>query len=159
MTETSRMSETEAARLYGHGRLVWTQASALLEGCQCTWTDLDGIHVADAPPDVLPVGATHLWGWAVDRCVRVRFDGEAAYVAVLRTSEADGGARGDSEQEARPDGSSGPGIAEVVMPVVRRPVTWSPDYRQAGPLPEAVLRRRWELLEVPGAAPVTFVRA
>jgi hypothetical protein len=140
------MTETEPARLYGYGRLAWTEARDLLDGCRCTWTDLDGIHVADAPPDALPVGATHLWGWAADRCVRVRFDGDAAYAALLRT--------GQGEDDGGPETL----VAEVVTPVVRRPVVWSPDDRQAGPLPETVLGRTWELLEVPGASPVTFVR-
>jgi hypothetical protein len=134
------------AHLTAHGRLTWTQALSLLAGCTCTWSDLDGIHLTPAPPAALPAGATHLWGWAADgRCIRLRLDHQAAYTAVLHT---------------RPGTCPDTPDAETVTVTVRPAITWDPDtHRQAGPLPATIQAHSWELLEIPGPAPVTFVRA
>jgi hypothetical protein len=128
--------------LHGYGRLDWAAARALLDGCACTWTDFDGIHLANTPPERLPVAATHLWGWSADRLVRLRFDTGAVYTAVL-------------------GGTPGPGavVTEHVTPVVR-PVAPRPaaDTRSGALLP-AAQGRKWQLTEIPGESPVTFVRA
>lgn len=130
--------------LHGYARLPWEKARALLDGCACTWTDLDRIHLTDAPPDRLPVGATHLWGWSATRYVRLRFDIGSAYVAVLTTEPP----------TAKPDLTD-----SVPPPQWRRAIIWAEDDLQAGPLPDTVLGRTWELGEIPGEAPITFVRA
>jgi hypothetical protein len=68
-----------------HGRRPWTQVRALLNGCTCTWADLDGFH-AEGPPASAPV-ATHLWAWATGRLLRVRIDGNDAITAELNLND------------------------------------------------------------------------
>ncbi|MQS09973.1 hypothetical protein [Streptomyces alkaliphilus] len=130
-------------RIHGYARLPWDEARALLDGCECTWADLDGIHLTDAPPERLPVGATHLWGWSAARYVRVRFDLDTVHLAVLTTES--------------PTGE--PPLNELTpAPRWREAIIWGDGDHQVGPLPDAV-RRTWELGEIPGEAPITFVRA
>ena len=64
------------------GQKTWSQALAgPLAGATCLWQDLDGLHVAPAP-DVAPPTSI-LWAWQPDRLlVRLRLDGQTAYVAV-----------------------------------------------------------------------------
>lgn len=60
----------------------WADAfSGPLDGCMCLWQDLDGLHVEPAPAD--PPPTTILWGWRGESAlVRVRLDGDTAYVGV-----------------------------------------------------------------------------
>ncbi|HSV64351.1 MAG TPA: hypothetical protein VLJ59_00395 [Mycobacteriales bacterium] len=63
------------------GRMSWSDAVAgPFAATTCLWQDLDGLHVEAAPE--LPPRTSHLWGWtATGRMVRVRLDGDTAYVA------------------------------------------------------------------------------
>lgn len=62
--------------------MTWAEAVAgPLAGATCLWQDLDGLHVERAPSAVPPTSI--LWGWRRDAwLVRLRLDGETAYVAV-----------------------------------------------------------------------------
>lgn len=64
------------------GRMSWAEAVAgPLEGATCLWQDLDGLHVEAAPSAAPPTSI--LWGWRGDSLlVRLRLDGQTAYVAV-----------------------------------------------------------------------------
>jgi hypothetical protein len=64
------------------GEMSWDQALAgPLSGTTCLWQDLDGLHVEPPPP--FPPYASALWGWQdVGRLVRVRLDGDKAFVAI-----------------------------------------------------------------------------
>lgn len=70
------------------GRMTWASAVAgPLAGCTCLWQDLDGLHVESAPADAPPTSI--LWGWrGASVLVRVRLDGDTAYVAVLDLASA-----------------------------------------------------------------------
>lgn len=129
-----------AARLHRHGRMPWPEARTLLAQTVCAWSDLDGFHIAAAdelPQDVLQT--THLWAWDTHRCVRLRIDCHHALVAALHL------------------GGSGDG--QPVTAHIRRGTPWGPDDKQAGPLSEAAHALTFELVELPGSTPVTFVRA
>lgn len=139
------------ATLHGYGRVDWDTARALLDGCACAWTDIDGVHLRDTPPRHLPTGASHLWGWSADRLARVRFDtgtcveAGTVYVATL-TLSGHGAAPG-----AR--------LSERVTYERRATILRPADDERAGPLPPEFYEYAWELFEVPGEAPITFVRA
>ncbi|MDN5383362.1 hypothetical protein QEP66_14915 [Streptomyces sp. LB8] len=154
-TTTETAARTTTRLLHGYGRLTWPQARALLSGCACTWTDFDGIHLQDTPPDELPVAATHLWAWnrTGDRLVRLRFDTPGIlYAAVLTPADAD----------AVPDTAGVPparGFPEEVTVTERRTVLRDPQERSAAALPPEFTERTWHLVEVPGESPLTFVRA
>ncbi|MCX5400802.1 hypothetical protein [Streptomyces sp. NBC_00102] len=139
----------QRATLERHGRLDWARARALLDGTVCAWADLGGFHLAPAAqlPEETP-DSTHLWAWDADRCLRVRFDGPWALTASLRTDDRTGGA---------PDGATG--RPEDVGVLVRPGTAWSPDEKHAGPLAAGAYALRFELLELTGPSPVTFVRA
>ena len=64
------------------GRMTWAAATAgPLAGATCLWQDLDGLHVSAAPAQAPPTSI--LWAWRPDSLlVRMRIDGQAAYVAV-----------------------------------------------------------------------------
>ncbi len=129
----------QPARLDRIGRLSWPQARSLLAGTTCAWADLDGFHVADAgrlPAD--PPHSTHLWAWDQARCLRLRIDGPQALTAVLRPSQDSG---------------------EQVHVHVRPGTPWAAGDQQAGPLPPEAHALDFELLELPGPTPATFVRA
>jgi hypothetical protein len=65
--------------------MTWAAAVAgPLAGTTCLWQDLDGLHV-EPPPSEGPVTSI-LWGWRDDALVRVRLDGESAFVAVVTTA-------------------------------------------------------------------------
>ncbi|MGW2320090.1 hypothetical protein [Streptomyces sp. NPDC001680] len=131
--------------LHGYGRLPWHAARRLLHGCACTWTDFDGVQLTNTPPEQRPLAATHLWGWTTDRpgrLVRLRFDTDAVYAAVLGTAPAD----------------PQPILTEQVT-ATERPAELRPaNDQRAGALPPAVQDQQWELTEIPGEHPVTFVR-
>lgn len=121
------------------GRLDWPAFRALAAGMRCAWADLDGFHVRPAQdlPQLLPV-ATHLWAWDGHRSVRARIDQGQLRVAVLHT-------------QAR---------ARESVDVSRRPgLAWGAEDRQVGPLGQDAQALDFELLEISGGAPVTFVRA
>jgi hypothetical protein len=54
----------------------------------CLWQDLDGLHVEPAPQTAPPTSI--LWGWrpGTGYLVRLRLDGDTAYVATHQTSDA-----------------------------------------------------------------------
>lgn len=141
-------------RLHGYGRLPWDAARMLLDGCACTWTDLDGVQLTAVPPQEFPTGATHLWAWSDRWHVRLRFDTDAVYAAAL--SEA---AQSSSEEGGEAERRPAAVFSEPVTPILRQAVLWQhEDALRAGPLPEAVHDQTWDLIEVPGAHPITFVR-
>ncbi|MCX4429656.1 hypothetical protein [Streptomyces mirabilis] len=127
------------ARLERIGRLGWVEARALLTGTTCAWADLDGFHVAaaDRVPEH-PLHATHLWAWDLRRCLRMRIDGPHALTALLMPGQ-DGG--------------------EQVLVHARPGTPWAKGDQQAGPLPAEAHALSFELIELPGPAPATFVRA
>lgn len=70
-------------------RMPWAESvSGPLAGCTCLWQDLDGLHVEPPPLDAPPTSI--VWGWRSSSVlVRVRLDGDTAYVAVLDTTTVD----------------------------------------------------------------------
>lgn len=63
------------------GRMPWADALAgPLTGVTCLWQDLDGLHVERAPASPPPTSV--LWGWCEQYLVRIRLDGDTAFVAV-----------------------------------------------------------------------------
>ncbi|MCP2170352.1 hypothetical protein [Goodfellowiella coeruleoviolacea] len=112
------------------GRRPWAAVRQELAGCTCVWLDLDGLNLGEAPVEA-PI-ATHLWGWADGRYVRVRLDDDHAYVGVLR----------------EPAAPEPPG--EDVTVLVRSAVMRGSEHDEQ--------HLKVELLEIPGSAPVTFVR-
>lgn len=64
------------------GKMTWAEAVAgPLGGATCLWQDLDGLHVEPAP--AAPPPTSILWAWRGDSLlVRLRLDGQTAYVAV-----------------------------------------------------------------------------
>lgn len=80
-----------SAELTG-GQMAWAAAVAgPLRGATCLWQDLDGLHRSAPPPDAPPTSI--LWGWRDDALIRVRLDGDTAFVAVLALAPAVGGVR------------------------------------------------------------------
>ncbi|GAA3916514.1 hypothetical protein GCM10023084_79620 [Streptomyces lacrimifluminis] len=137
--EAQHTARPATARLERIGRLEWPQARSVLAGTTCAWADLDGFHVAAAEqlPQHTPL-STHLWAWDQGRCLRLRIDGAHALVAALRPGQDDG---------------------EQVRVHIRPGTPWAPDDQQAGPLPTEAHALTFELLELPGPTPATFVRA
>ena len=64
------------------GKMTWAQAlTGPLAETTCLWQDLDGLHVEPAPASPPPTSL--IWGWCGrDHLVRLRLDGDTAYVAV-----------------------------------------------------------------------------
>ena len=127
------------ARLERIGRLGWAEARSLLTRTTCAWADLDGFHIAEADrlPELSP-HATHLWAWDSGRCLRLRIDGSQALTALLQPGQ-DGG--------------------EQVLVHVRPGTPWAAGDQQVGPLPAEAHTLSFELIELPGPTPATFVRA
>lgn len=136
------------AVLHGYGPLTWPQATALLDGAQCVWTDLAGLHLEPAPSDA-PL-ATHLWAWWPDgHCARIRLDHQRHYTAILHPHDT---------TAAEP--ASPPTVTEDVRAILRHDAPlWGDHDTQAGPLPPQLRNYAWDLLEIPGPTPVTFIRA
>lgn len=136
------------ARLYGYGRLEWDQVCALLDDAICAWADLDGLHLDPAPAAAPPT--SHLWAWWPDgNCARLRIDGTQAYTAVLRFTDS-------QPRTTHPR----PVADEPVSPLLRADAPlWGTADPQAGPLPAELRDHTWDLLEITGPRPVTFVRA
>jgi hypothetical protein len=126
--------------LAGHGRIRWDRARTLLAGATCAWADLDGSHLGPAPEDA-PVGASHLWAWTDEWCARLRFDDDAVYAGFLHFTD---------------DAAAGETVEVTARTGMR---LWAPGDLQAGPIPPDADTWDWELLEVTGAQPITFVRA
>jgi hypothetical protein len=69
------------------GQMTWADAVAgPLAAATCLWQDLDGLHAEPAPQSAPPTSI--LWGWRDNTLIRVRLDGETAYVAVLSPAAA-----------------------------------------------------------------------
>lgn len=117
------------AELISHGTMTWAQARNVLDGADCTWTDLDGMHFAPAP-GTIPV-TTHLWAWRADRCFRARVDEYDIYLAELRLTD-DGPVR-----------------------VYRREALLRPETRAAAP--HLANRESIDVLELPGQHPIMFL--
>jgi hypothetical protein len=68
--------------------MTWDKAVAgPLRGATCLWQDLDGLHVEAAP--AAPPPTSIMWGWLDSgRLVRLRLDGDTAFVAVLDAPSA-----------------------------------------------------------------------
>ncbi|MDT9692644.1 hypothetical protein Q5762_30805 [Streptomyces sp. P9(2023)] len=139
--------ETLTLTLHGYGRLTWAEALPFLQAHYCTWTDLDGIHIAQPAPPQPPVGATHLWAWQdTTHAARLRFDTDHVYLATLRTTP--------------PPTDRTPQLTETNTTItVRTGTLWNPTDRQAGPLPKAAHEWTWHLLEAAGPHPLAFVTA
>ncbi|MFC4628000.1 hypothetical protein ACFO6V_07140 [Promicromonospora alba] len=147
------MTTTTTAALVRHGRHDWHHVRHLLAGADCLWADLDGLHLTTGRdlPSATPV-ATHLWGWQQDESFRIRFDRANALVASLRTGPTTGG--------APYDGTAVDDLPTTLVTVrISDGLPWTEDRHEVGKLPQAVYNARFELLEIAGAAPVTFVRA
>lgn len=131
----------ESRLLRGHGRLPWPEVSALLEGWQAFWCDLDGPHLGD-PPAGAPA-YTHLWAWRGADRARVRIDGQHGIVGMLL-------AEGDESGTAAL-------LADEVVVSVGRGQSWTDaDPRIAhdrGELPRGDL----EITIVEDIAPITFL--
>ncbi|HEY9390503.1 MAG TPA: hypothetical protein VIR27_12170 [Mycobacteriales bacterium] len=126
--------------LQARGRLPWVRVRAELAGYTCAWVDRYGLRVGEPPAE--PPVSTHLWGWSEGRYVRVRVNGNDAYVGVLHeTQPAEGVVEPVSVQERHAVMRGGPDSANA-----------EPDDAD-GPARFAV-----ELLEVPGPGPITFIR-
>ncbi|MEV3952787.1 hypothetical protein [Streptomyces albogriseolus] len=138
-TEPRHTADVVLARLERLGRLDWSEARTRLAGTTCAWADLDGFHVAPATalPEAAP-HATHLWAWDASRSLRLRIDGSQALVAALQLGQ-DGG--------------------EQVRVQARPGTPWAEDDQQVGPLAPEAHALAFELLELSGPAPATFVRA
>lgn len=121
------------------GRMTWAEAVAgPLAGATCLWQDLDGLHVSEAPESAPPTSI--LWGWRGDGwLVRLRLDGETAYVAV----------HDPSVRAAVPTVPWGPGDRRVAGSVRHGPGAASGG---TGARYEQVVA------DADGAGPVTFVR-
>jgi len=72
------------------GKMPWAQAlTGPLAEVTCLWQDLDGLHVEPAP--AAPPPASMMWGWRDrDYLVRLRLDGDTAFIAVCDMADADG---------------------------------------------------------------------
>jgi hypothetical protein len=72
--------------LHGLGSLCWPDVQAVCDGMTCAWADYNGFHEDECPAEAPPY--SHVWGWAPDRFVRVRVDGEQGVVGVLTDGNA-----------------------------------------------------------------------
>lgn len=140
--------------MQGFGLLDWVDAASLVEGHTCAWADIDGFQVGPAPAEA--PAATHLWGWlGWHCCVRMRFDGPCAYVARLQPE-------GASCSADAADTSPGklPVRKSVAVVVTVRPSVplWQSQNEQVDPSTVGVEAFSYDLLEVTGAQPATFVR-
>ena len=126
--------------LQPRGRRPWPEVRAELAGYTCAWVDRYGLRVAESPAE--PPVSTHLWGWSEGRYVRVRVDGNEAYVGVLHETEPADGVR-----------------EPVSVRICRAVMRGGPDSVDAEPDgPDRMDGFAVELLEVPGPGPVTFIR-
>jgi hypothetical protein len=114
----------------------WADAIAgPLHGATCLWQDLDGLHQSAAPPQAPPTSI--LWAWTSTDLIRVRLDGDTAYIATQPSA---------SGHPTEP-WTSAPGRVAAAI-----------NHPQSGPL----LNATWEQLvihDVPhGTGPITFIR-
>ena len=135
---------TQRAHLVGYGRLDWATAHATIGQVDSCWADLDGWHIAPLP--VTAPHTTHLWGWRDDVCWRLRVDGDEAVVAALHLGQP----------------SSAPSnapVAEQVLARISAATPWPRDDRQVSLRGDSPDRWSWQIVELPGPAPISFVRA
>ena len=145
------------------GRMTWVQAvSGPLAGATCLWQDLDGLHVEPAP--AAPPPASLMWGWRGRAyLVRVRLDGDTAYVAVhspVGPPSAD--EAGAARNVAGAAAGGGPGGARRTLPWALNDGRVAAS-RGRGPAAQAGgVGAVYEQIVVDGiaggAGPVTFVR-
>jgi hypothetical protein len=64
------------------GREKWRDLVVSLPHAMAAWADLEGMHCGPLP-EVMPIGATHLWFWDTGCYGRVRIDGEQWIAGVL----------------------------------------------------------------------------
>lgn len=125
------------------GRMTWAEAVAgPLGGATCLWQDLDGLHVAPAP--AAPPPTSILWAWRGDSLlVRLRLDGQIAYVAVHYPSvQAPGCTPVETVPWSRNDGR------------VAASVLTGPDAADGG----TGARYEQVIVDNDGSGPITFVR-
>jgi hypothetical protein len=145
------------------GRMTWAQAvSGPLAGATCLWQDLDGLHVEPAP--AAPPPASLVWGWrGHDHLVRLRLDGDTAYVAVHSPQDP------PSAHPAAGARNVAGGAAGERAGGTRRPLPWALNdgrvaaSRGRGPAAQAGgVGAAYEQVVVDGigagAGPITFVR-
>jgi hypothetical protein len=133
------------AELAGYGWQTWPAVRQLVGSVECCWADLDGWHVEPLPDD--PPPATHMWGWDRDVLWRLRIDGDTAVVAALHPVQTSG-----------PQPAGEPAISERVAVRRTRSHGWpaaDQQVRARGSQPSSL---EWELAEVTGPWPITFVR-
>ena len=128
---------------------TWAEVVAgPLAGATCLWQDLDGLHESGPPAGAPPTSI--VWGWRADGwLVRVRLDGEAAFVAELgpgKLSEA-GGARRTVRWHVRADGLGDARAAEARAPEVLPELGSGAQYEQV------VINATGE-----GVGPIAFIR-
>lgn len=115
---SSEILESGRAGLTG-GEMSWEDAVAgPLSGATCLWQDLAGLHTEAAPGEA-PCTSI-LWGWRDDELIRVRLDGNRAFVAVLSPTAASGTVRAEAVAWDPSDGRiaslRGPAVAPGVGP-------------------------------------------
>jgi hypothetical protein len=111
---------------------------------QCYWSDLDGLHIDNAPTSC-PV-ATHLWGYdGAKNWVRIRIEDDC-FVAVHLTERT-----GDDLSD-----SSNP-TQQVVNFVRQSHKAWSASEKQVGQANLNGVPDMVEVVEVVGRLPLTFV--
>jgi hypothetical protein len=119
-----------------------------LAGATCLWQDLDGLHVSGPPVGAPPTSI--VWGWRADGwLVRVRLDGDAAFVAELGPSRLSGAGRAKRtvRWHVRAGGLGDARAAEVRAPEV------IPELGPGEQYEEVVINGARE-----GAGPITFIR-
>jgi hypothetical protein len=128
--------------------MEWGEAVAgPLADATCLWQDLDGLHVSRAPD--APPCTSIMWGWRPDSwLVRVRLDGDVAFVAVDDGSGV--GLSATVPWDAGGDGAVG-GDGRIAASRGRGP---DPRYGGAGAVYEQVVVDGFD-----GATgPITFIR-
>lgn len=126
------MPDASEARWNGTDWMPWSQARPALRDWTCTWVDLAGVHVGEAP-EAPPVGCTHLWAWdAAGRMSRARFDGDRAVLSFL-AEDGDG----------------------VLVPVSRG---WATSWDAAHVNVGALAGRTWEVVDVLDEHTTSFLR-
>jgi len=141
------------------GKMTWAQAlTGPLDGTTCLWQDLDGLHVEPAPTDPPPTSL--IWGWrGRDHLVRLRLDGDTAYVAVHGLEDSPSASDAAAERSA----------ASGTIDGARGTLPWAPNdgrvaaSRGRGPSAQAGgAGAQYEQIVVDGiagaAGPITFVR-
>ena len=141
---TSPGPEIGNAQLLGFGHQSWTALQELLGPAVGWWADLDGWHHG-ALPATTPL-SSHLWAWHGQECWRLRIDGSAAVVARLAPPDTPPPASADAQ------------LTEHVTVRRGEARSWPADDQQVHPRKDPLPLWTWELFEVVGPGPITFVR-